>query len=40
MKAKKIDIIKDWPDFKSIRNIQVFLTLPIFIIDLFKALIE
>ena len=25
MKAKRIEVIKDWPDPKSVRNIQVFL---------------
>ena len=25
MEAKKIEAIKDWPEFKSVRNIQVFL---------------
>ena len=25
MEVKKIEIVKDWPELKSVRNIQVFL---------------
>ena len=25
MEAKKIEVVKDWPEFKSIQDIQVFL---------------
>ena len=26
IKVKKIEVVKDWPELKSVRNIQVFLS--------------
>ena len=40
MEDKKIKAVKQWPELKSIKNIQVFLDLPIFIGNLSKVLIK
>ena len=37
MEDEKIKVIKNWPKLKSVRDIQVFLVLPIFINILSKV---
>ena len=39
MEAEKIEVVKNWPEPKSVRDIQVFLGFTNFYYDFFKALV-